>query len=110
MSFKERLIELRKQNKLSQEVLANRLGVHQNVIGRYERGEAKPSIELASKLAGILGVSLDYLVGKIDTEINKDILSQLLTIQKLPEKDKEHILFTIEALLRDAKTRVAYSI
>jgi len=53
MSFNKRLIELRKQRKFSQEELAKKIGVHQNVIGRYERGEANPSIELATKLASV---------------------------------------------------------
>lgn len=32
-----------------------------------------------------------------------------LTIQRLPEKDRDHILFTLDAMLRDAKARAAYS-
>lgn len=110
MGFKERLIQLRKEQQLSQEALATQVGIHQNVIGRYERGEARPSIELAAKLATSLGVSLDYLVGKTDVEIDRQILEQLMTIQKLPETEKDRLLFTLNALLRDAKTRLAYSI
>ena len=85
------------------------MGVHQNVVGRYERGKARPSIELALKIAKIFGVSLDYLVGQIEQEIDSNILKQVLTIQKLPKDEKGHILFTLEALIRDAKTRQAYA-
>ena len=109
MGFKERLIELRKGKQLSQEALASQVGVHQNVIGRYERGEARPSIELATKMASIFEVSLDYLVGKADIEIDKEVLEQVLTIQRLPEDERERVMFTLGALLRDAKTRLAYS-
>lgn len=109
MRFEERLTVLRKQHKLSQDALAAKIGVHQNVIGRYERGEAKPTIEVAIKMAEVLGVSIDYLVGREDVLIDKAVLEQLNTIQRLPEEERERILFTLEALLRDAKTRVAYA-
>ncbi len=109
MSLDKRLTELRKQNKLSQDALAKKVGVHPNVIGRYERGEAKPTIEVATKMADVFEVTVDYLVGKTDLLIDKDILGQLITIQKLPKEEQERILFTLEALLRDAKTRAAYS-
>ena len=109
MSFGKRLSELRKQHKISQEELSKKISVHQNVIGRYEREEAKPSIDIASKIADIFKVPLDYLVGKTEVLIDNSITSRVLTIQKLPENDKEHILFTIDAMIRDAKARVTYS-
>ena len=109
MGFDKQLSELRKAKKFSQEELAKLAGVHTNVLGRYERGEAKPSIEIAVKLAEALEVSLDFLVGKSDLQIDKGIADKILTIQKLPEQDREHILFTLDAMLRDAKARLAYS-
>lgn len=109
MSFGKRVSELRKQHKISQEELAKKIGVHQNVIGRYEREEAKPSIEIASKLADIFSVSLDYLVGKTELLIDEDISKRVLTIQKFPEEDRKHILFAIDAMIRDTKARLAYS-
>lgn len=108
MSFKNRLTELRKQKKISQEELAKKIGVHQNVIGRYERGEAKPSIELAAKLAKVLEVSLDYLVGNTDLELDKTIIDKLITIQKLPDEDKNCIMYSIDGLIQHAKNRQAY--
>jgi transcriptional regulator with XRE-family HTH domain len=108
MSFNKRLSEIRKTKKFSQEELAKKVGVHTNVMGRYERGEAKPSIDVTLKMAEALGVSLDYLAGKADLQLDQDILNKVLTIQKLPEKDREHILFALDALIRDAKARAAY--
>ena len=108
MSFEKRLTELRKQKKISQEELAKKIGVHQNVIGRYERGEARPSIELASKLANVFEVSLDYLVGNTDLELDKTILEKVITIQKLPEEDKHCIMYSLDGLIQHAKTRLAY--
>ena len=51
MAFGKRLSELRKKQKFSQEELAKRAGIHTNVLGRYERGEASPSIEVAILIA-----------------------------------------------------------
>ena len=38
--------------------------ISHSIIGKYERGEPVPSIEVAKKIADALGVSLDYLVGE----------------------------------------------
>lgn len=109
MKFAERLQELRKKHKFSQEELAKRVDIHVNVLGRYERADSMPSIEVAAKLADNLNVSLDYLVGKTELLIDEGITSKVLTLQKLPEKDREHILFALDAMIRDAKARLAYS-
>lgn len=108
MSFEKRMAELRKQEKISQEELSKKISVHQNVIGRYERGEAKPSIEIASAIADVLGVSLDFLTGKTDFIADEAINQRIITIQKLPEQDREYILFALDAMIRDAKARAAY--
>lgn len=108
MDFEKRLAELRKEKKLSQNELAQKAGVHGNILGRYERGEAKPSIDIAMKLAEALEVSLDFLVGKEELQVDQSMINKILTIQKLPNQDREHILFTLDAMLRDAKARAAY--
>lgn len=109
MLFGERLLSVRKKKKISQDELAKKLGVHAPVIGRYERNEVKPSIEMAANLANALGVSLDYLVGVADLELDKSVVEKIVAIQQLSENDKNHILKTIDALLRDAQARQTYS-
>ncbi|WP_312315103.1 helix-turn-helix domain-containing protein [Empedobacter brevis] len=56
---------------ISQEELAKKIGVHAPIIGRYEREEVKPSIEMAVKIAQALEVSLDFLTGLSDVELDK---------------------------------------
>jgi transcriptional regulator with XRE-family HTH domain len=109
MEFNQRLVQLRKERHLSQGELAQRAGVHANVIGRYERGAAKPSIEQLLKIAEALNVSLDYLTGKVDEPIEPQLMQQMISLQRLPPKEKEHILFTLEALVRDTLTRLSYA-
>jgi transcriptional regulator with XRE-family HTH domain len=56
--------------KLSQSDLGKAVGTSGDIIGRYERDEVKPSIEVAIKIADALQVSLDYLVGKTSLEVD----------------------------------------
>ena len=109
MSFAERLTELRKKRGLSQEELASKLGTQGPAIGRYERGAAKPTIEVASKISRILGVSLDYLVGNSDMELDKAVMDRVLEIQSLPDEDKNPILYTLDNLLQNARTKKAFA-
>lgn len=59
-----------------------------NVLGRYERNEVFPSIDIATKIADVLDVSLDYLVGNTDTVLEKDLLKKITDIQTLPDDKK----------------------
>lgn len=110
-SFGKKLAECRKVKKLSQSELARSLNTNHSIIGKYERDEVKPSIDVVKKLAEMLNTTVAYLLGETeDMNILKDpeMLKRLNDINKLPQKDKEGILFALDGLLRDAKTRLAY--
>ena len=110
MSFGKKIIETRKEKNMSQEDLAKALDATPTTIGRYERDEVKPSIEMAARIANALGVSLDFLVGNSQNIIkDKSMLKRFNEILSISQKDKEHILFTLDSMLRDAKTRQAYA-
>jgi transcriptional regulator with XRE-family HTH domain len=59
----ERLKEARKAKKLSQEKMASLLFLSQQAYAKYEVGTAKPNSETLVKIAAILNVSVDYLLG-----------------------------------------------
>ena len=63
---------------------------------------------MASKLADALGVSVDYLIGKTDVELDTSILDKVISIQKLPEEDRHCIMYSLDGLIQHAKTRQAY--
>lgn len=109
MTFGERVASLRKKKKLSQGELGKLVGIDGDALGRYERDEVKPSIEMANKIAHALEVSLDYLVGNTELELDKATLKRIQQISKLSEEDKEKVYFLLDALLRDFKARKAYS-
>lgn len=59
--FKDNLIQLRKYNRLSQEDLAEKIGVTRQAIAKWEAGETIPDLEKCRLLAEIFEVSLDDL-------------------------------------------------
>ena len=103
MDFGENVALARKRKNLSQSDLAKMVGTIAVTIGRYERGEIKPSIDIASKIADALDVSLDYLVGSTDEVLEKSLVQKISDIQKLPE-DKETVVMTlIDTFLKQTK-------
>ncbi len=62
MSFSENLKAIRKSNHLSQEDLAEMLGVSRQAVSKWERGDGYPEVEKLMILSQKLGVSLDYLL------------------------------------------------
>jgi transcriptional regulator with XRE-family HTH domain len=109
--FGHRLLALRKQQGWSQPELGKQVGTSGAIIGRYERSEITPSIEVAKKLADAFGVTLDYLVG--DKELpnilqNKAMIARWQAIDALEPAEQERILSVVDSLLRDAKARQTY--
>lgn len=62
MRFEEKIVELRKQKGLSQEELAEKLGVSRQAVSRWELGQTLPDIPNLLQLCELFGVSADYLV------------------------------------------------
>lgn len=60
--FQERLYTLRKERGLSQEDLANEVGVSRQAVQKWESGAAQPSLDKLTALARYFGVTLDWLV------------------------------------------------
>jgi len=109
MTFGKRMTELRKQKKMSQDELAKAIGIISVTVGRYERDEVKPSMEVAAKIADALEVSLDYLAGNSKQLLEKNIIKRITDIQQLPTDDKAHLFALMDAFLRDHKAKKAYA-
>lgn len=63
MKFRENLKKLRKEQKLTQADLAEKLGYGYTAISKYESGRNEPSIKDLKRLAEIFKVSVDELIG-----------------------------------------------
>lgn len=104
--------ECREAKGLSQQQLAKLMGTSYTVVGKYERGEMLPSIEVAKNIARLLGTTVGYLLGEAEQENalkDPDMLRRLNDIAALPNEDRVHILYAIDNLLASVKTRQAYS-
>ncbi|MEK4185673.1 helix-turn-helix domain-containing protein [Paenibacillus sp. FSL L8-0494] len=64
--FSARLKWLRESMSLSQQDMADKLGLSQSYYGRFERNKGEPNLETLSKLPEILGQSIDFMLGVTD--------------------------------------------
>ena len=62
MSFADNLAGLRKMNDMSQEELADKIGVSRQTLSKYETGDSLPDIEKCASIANIFGVTVDDLI------------------------------------------------
>jgi hypothetical protein len=65
-------------------------------------------IEVAARIAQVLGISLDYLVGNTDLLLDADVIKKIQEIQKLPEKDREHLFYLMENIFQNVKAKKAF--
>ncbi len=110
-AFGNRLLSRRKERGWSQSETGKQVGTSGAIIGRYERGEITPSIEVATKLADAFGVTLDFLVGDQDVPNilhDRTMLARWKEIDALEPPERDRILSVMDSLVRDAKARQAY--
>ena len=62
--FSERIKTKRIQKKLTQQQVANELGISRVTYTNYEKDRREPSIEILNKLANLYETSIDYLTGR----------------------------------------------
>ena len=108
VTFGKKLREARESKNLSQQDLAKLIGSAHTVIGRYERDEMKPSIDVVKRLAEELETTVGYLLGESeDREFLKDptMLKRLNDISKFPEADKSCILYALDAMINNVKLK-----
>ena len=109
MNIGDKITALRKAKKISQADLVKEAGVSREIIGRYERNEVSPSVEVAKKIADALEVSLDYLAGGSDkVSLDKRTPKLIDDIEELEPSVKDKVYFLVNAIIRDAKTGKAY--
>lgn len=92
MDFGTKLKELRKQSGLTQQQLAELIGVTKSVISFYELKERAPSPDILTKLSYIFHVSTDYLLG-----IER---SRTIDVSGLCDEDIKAVQFIVDRLRR----------
>lgn len=84
VDFGNNLKKLRKQAGMTQQQLAERLGVTKSIVSYYELSERTPSPEVLVKLASVFRTSTDALLG-----ITKDAGQEYIDISELSERQKQ---------------------
>ena len=63
MEFKQRLVELRAEKNLSQMQLAQKIGVSQSAVAKWELGKTEPTASAIIALAKFFNETADYILG-----------------------------------------------
>lgn len=88
-----RIRSLREDRDMRQADVAAKTGIDQRSISNYETGKTKPDSEAIIRLADCFGVSCDYLLGVIDTNLHSynDIVIELGNIEKRLEAVRRYL-------------------
>ena len=88
---------LRKKRNLTQEALAELVGVTRQTIAKWESGESVPDLSLAGKLASVLDVALDELVEAPREELEDETLKGKHMFGMVTVGDKGQIVIPVRA-------------
>lgn len=109
MEFVKRLIELRKQQGLTQQGLADAIGLHVNQIKRYEAGTAQPTLETLVRLAKELHTTLDDLVfGEDQRGPSEDLRLQFEALSQFDEEERKIAKAVLESLILKHNAKRAF--
>ncbi len=109
MDLGNNIVQLRKQKNMSRDDLGKEVGTSGAIIGRYERNEMNPSVELAKKIADALEVSLDYLVGSSAFTVkDKKMMHRLELLEQLEDGDRDALLKVVDNYLTTAQLHTTH--
>ena len=105
--FKElgaRVAQLRKQAGLSQQAVADELGIAQQTLAHYEVGRLRMPVSLLPKLAQLFGVPGDDLLGLTGTSAGKrgptpKLQQQIERLHRLPKAKQKLVMQMLEGVL-----------
>jgi transcriptional regulator with XRE-family HTH domain len=100
MEFPERLAALRKGKSLTQQTLAEKVGVHLTQIQRYESGAVQPTLDVLRRLAIALSVSADMLIfDKDERGPDDDLRLQFEAISRMSKEEKRVIKAVLDGMI-----------
>ena len=125
MTVAESLRRIRKQHKLTQQDIANVLGIDRTTYTLYENGVTSPSIENLAKLSSVYNATIGYIAGKEQSNNYDKVSSEsafvsegnvdpvaylpkeeqklLISFRVLSDEDKESLIKEIQKKLRAPK-------
>ena len=100
MSFSDRLATIRKKRKMTQQQMADAIGIHVSQIKRYESGDTQPSLEVLRKVALALNISADLLLfDQQERGPDDELRLQFEAISHLAPKEKAIIKELLEGMI-----------
>jgi transcriptional regulator with XRE-family HTH domain len=97
----QRLARIRKEAGLTQQEMADSLGISRSSLAEYERGRFHLNDSLLIKISQTMGISSDSLLGlkeskNYEGQISLRFLKRLIEIEKLPETRKKIVLRNLD--------------
>jgi transcriptional regulator with XRE-family HTH domain len=105
MAFGKNMARFRKEKGLTQEDLVKRSGVAISQIRRYEADKSSPTLDVITRLAKALGVSIDELVFEKATGIaaskimDRELLEQFEMVSALDDDEREAVKKILEGVI-----------
>ncbi len=102
MQINEVIRKYRKENHLTQEEMANRLGVTAPAVNKWESGSSTPDISLLAPLARLLHITLDELLSFKEELTDREIVNIIRDIDRRFERENlDEVFIAIEELIRE---------
>ena len=103
-----RLARFRKAAGLSQKELADRIGVAQPIISRYEKGQRKLYDDMLAELAAVLEITPNDILGITSSKtrdaeaasLSKRMVNRLKKIEQLPRRAQDHLIGMIDLAIK----------
>lgn len=109
IKLSEQITFLRKKHRLTQEELANALGVTNHAVSKWESGQCCPDIQLLPAISRLFGVSVDELLSCSTTETLGTLCSKIKNFfVDLPPKEALESAYHLAALLHEAAISDGY--
>lgn len=100
MSFTERFLQLRKQHSLTQQQMADAIGIHITQVKRYEGGDVQPSLEALKKTALAFNVTTDWLIFEDGEREPKDELKlKFEAVSQMDDEERHVVLSVLDSMI-----------
>ena len=106
MEWSKKIKEARKNARITQAELADRIGVHRSTIANYEIGRRKPSLTELKEIAKILHVEVNYLLEGTDVNSEDELLTRANNVfsdLNISNEDKDAIFRDIMEIYMKGK-------
>ena len=104
--FPQLVAALRKRHSLTQQALAERVGIHVVQLRRYEAGASQPTLDVIRKLATALSVSADLLLfGKDERGPDEDLRLQFEAVSQFDADEKQVVRSLLEGMILKHEAR-----